>query len=120
MRRWGPVAIYVLLILVVSSVPSLRPPDSGPGLDKLAHVIEYGILGFLLRRAITVRGVVGWLLTIGIAAVVGAVDELYQSTVPGRLSSVNDWLADLVGAAIGGLAHTIFGIRRRNYSRVRE
>ena len=97
---------YVLLIFVVSSIPSLTAP--GPEFvpkDKIAHFVEYFILGALLFKGIgwTVSpsrvATFGFLVAVG--ASVGALDELYQSFVPGRMMSVYDWLADLVGVAAG-------------------
>jgi VanZ family protein len=32
---------------------------------------------------------------------VAAIDEIYQSFVPGRLMSASDWCADALGLAIG-------------------
>jgi VanZ family protein len=97
---------YVLLIFAVSSIPSLTAP--GPEFvpkDKIAHVAEYFILGVLLFKGIgwTVspsRGATfGFLLAVG--ASVGALDELYQSFVPGRMMSALDWCADVAGVALG-------------------
>lgn len=36
--------------------------------------------------------------------VMGAIDEIHQSFVPGRFSSIFDWFADLLGGVIGTLA----------------
>jgi VanZ family protein len=105
--RWGPVVLYTLLILAVSSIPRLNPPGAWVGSDKIAHGIEYAILGALVFRAVPVRGVGAFAAAFGIALGVGAIDELYQSTVPGRSTSLYDWLADgaggLIGAALGSL-----------------
>jgi VanZ family protein len=97
---------YVALIFVVSSIPSLTAP--GPEFlpkDKFAHVAEYFILGALLfknigwsvsrSRALTF----GFLLAVG--ASVGALDEIYQSFIPGRMMSIYDWAADAMGTALG-------------------
>jgi VanZ family protein len=105
-----------LLILAVSSVPRLSPPVSWTGADKLAHVAEYGVLGALLRRAARSRGRWSWLFAVGIAAAVGGLDEIYQSTVPGRFSSPYDWLADLAGALIGALLFSAI-MGHRHFSR---
>lgn len=105
-RRLLPVIFYVVLIFAVSSIPSLTAP--GPGFvpkDKIAHTIEYFVLGVLLFKA------VGWtvttsrvaafafLFTIGVS--IAAIDEIYQSFVPGRMMSVWDWCADALGVALG-------------------
>lgn len=93
--------VYASVILVVSSIPDLRSPGRWSGSDKLMHALEYAILGGLLRRAVLVRGARGWIVALALAAAIGAIDELYQATVPGRFCSRWDWIADLSGAAIG-------------------
>ena len=97
---------YVLLIFAVSSIPSLTAP--GPEFvpkDKIAHFVEYFILGVLLFKGIgwTVSpsraATFGFLVAVG--ASVGALDEIYQSFVPGRMMSILDWYADVAGVAAG-------------------
>ena len=108
-RYWLPVLAYVGLIFVVSAQPRLRPPVSFQNADKFAHVIEYGILGFLLVRARRgdgpTRDPLGdgmFALAIGLA--VGASDESFQAMVPGRESSVRDFLADGCGLVLAQIA----------------
>jgi VanZ family protein len=101
-RRWAPVVAYVVLVFAVSSVPRLRPPSPWVGADKAAHTIEYGVLGLLLRRALDGREHAG-LAAVVFAGVVGGLDEVYQTTVPGRFPSLLDWGADLAGGALGVL-----------------
>jgi VanZ family protein len=104
LRYWLPVVLYVCLIFFVSAQPYLRPPLHFNGADKVAHLIEYGILGALLGRAVSAswkasRTAVA-LFAICIGIVVGTCDELFQSTVPGRQSSGFDLMADAAGVAI--------------------
>jgi VanZ family protein len=98
--------LYIGLIFFVSSRPYLRPP--GPEFamkDKVAHLLEYGVLGVLLCRAVGIAlsrdRVVAVLALLAIVATLAACDEVFQSTIPGRVTDVRDWLADLTGAAIG-------------------
>src|SRR5262249_17594797 len=98
LRFWFPVLLYITLIFTISSVPNLRVPNF-PGLsDKLVHACEYGVLGFLMVRAL--RGttmatslpasLVAVLFGLGVALA----DELYQAYVPGRQSDPADFAAD--------------------------
>lgn len=101
-----PALIYVLIILVGSSIPTLAPPgpDSLPK-DKIAHFCEYLVLGALLFRS------AGWSISrerwitfaflVSVAASIAALDEVYQGFVPGRAMDVRDWLADVAGGAAG-------------------
>lgn len=97
----APVIAYALLIFILSSIPTLSPPDLGLDFeDKLAHAVEFGILGFLLWRSFlrlfqTTRTV--YMMTGLCGVVYGGLDEIHQYFVPGRYCSAWDFLADGVG-----------------------
>ena len=77
--------------------------------DKLAHLLEFALLGFLAARATgSARG--GFC----VAAVWGAVDEVHQAFVPLRSPGLDDWLADLVGAFLGAM---LGGLQMRQLQR---
>jgi VanZ family protein len=69
--------------------------------DKVVHFVEYAILGFLLFRVLFSSGKVSarWsgVLALCCAVALGAIDELYQS-LPGRNTSLYDWISDSLGA----------------------
>jgi VanZ family protein len=97
---WVPVLLWGGLIFVLSSIPDLA---TGLGLAdlvvrKIAHFIEYAVLGALLFRAVG-REPVAFVL----GALYAATDEIHQAFVPGRLGSPLDWLIDTAGAAAGVL-----------------
>lgn len=106
-RPWLLVsAMYVALIFFASSRPYLHAP--GPDFqfkDKLAHAVEYGLLGWLMAR--TARPTrqlhpaieVLWFVALG--AGIAGFDELFQGTVPGRMTDVTDWIADVIGLLLG-------------------
>lgn len=105
MRRWGvawgPAAIWAAFLFFLSSRQTL-PVDLSSGLDKVAHFGAYLVLGFLfahgaawLRLPFAVAIALGWIY--------GALDELHQTTVPGRDASVGDWVADALGTVAGVL-----------------
>jgi VanZ family protein len=98
--------LYVALIFFVSSRPYLRPP--GPEFqmkDKLAHSIEYGLLGFLLARALrpsrALPAVVEVLWFVALGAGIAGMDEIFQGSVAGRVTDITDWSADVIGLALG-------------------
>ena len=88
-------ALYMGLIFHLSSLPGGQVGIPAPW-DKLAHLAEYAVLGFLLGRG---SGRVS--LAFLVAALYGATDELHQAFVPGREASALDWLADAAGAFLG-------------------
>jgi VanZ family protein len=98
---WLPVIVWAGVIFAFSSIPSL---SSGLGgwdllLRKLAHLTEYAILGALLLRA-TRRP---W-LSLALAALYAASDEVHQHFVEGRHAAPLDVAIDMVGALAGVLA----------------
>ena len=114
-RYWLPALAYVTLIFLVSSRPYLRAPLRFQNADKLVHVLEYGGLGVLWARALgstsRFRGALrGGSMALMLGMVVGASDEVFQAGVPGRQSSVFDFLADTLGLALAVLIY--LGARR--------
>ena len=101
-----------MLVLTSVPVPS-TPVDDVRGIDKLVHVVLYGVLGFLVTRAAWERprawqpvaaafvGVLAW----------AALDEWHQSWIPGRSSDFLDLAADALGA-FAGTAVAALGLSR--------
>ena len=111
LRTWVLVAAYLALIFGVSSIPQSQLSHTYFKVsDKLAHLAEYAGFGLLLAVALrgTLRRSRRWVLMVAvvlIGAVVGALDEAYQTTVPGRERELLDWVADVAGVLLGvGLA----------------
>ena len=107
-RDWVPVLLYLTVIFVVSAQANLKVPIPFPNSDKVCHLLEYGGLGLLLARALRRGGPVGAAtggaaLILGI--ITGAADELFQRSVPGRVSSPYDWAADIAGLALAILIY---------------
>ena len=126
LRRWRKAAVaWAVVVFGVSSWPNPPgPPDalSGiPALDKITHLLLYGILGFLLYRATRWPGRLGFgigrILTIaGALAVFGTLDEIHQVWIPGRGMEGADLMADLTGGALGAAAAALAAARRRAIS----
>ena len=105
--RWVPLALWVAFIFVMSSITylpgdySVLPRHS----DKVVHFIEYLVLAILLYRGLNddgsgrIRVVMTALVLIGVG--IAGLDELYQSMVPGRDSSVADLAMDITGVVTG-------------------
>ena len=103
--NWGPAVLQMAAIFVLSSQPRL-PSLPGGLTGYTGHFIGYFILGVALVRGFahgrwagvtTKAAALAWLT----AAAYGFSDEFHQSFVPGRDSSVADWVADAGGAAAG-------------------
>ncbi|HEY8445296.1 MAG TPA: VanZ family protein, partial [Bacilli bacterium] len=85
---------------------------------KLAHIFEFFVLSILLLYLLLEfttfdKYKIGY--TFLIALLVAIIDEVIQSYVPGRGSSVIDVLIDSIGISIGiGLVIVIIYIKHRN------
>lgn len=123
MMRLLPAAVWLAMIHFVSSreaseLPSIRIDD------RIAHFVEYFILGILLMLALTaVRGLESrTFVKAGAAALIALalamLDEWHQSFVPGRDSSWKDVVFDLLGAATASLL--IAWLVERRYGGRRE
>lgn len=98
---------WAAVIFALSSLPAtdirLDLPNV-PGLDKVAHVVLFGILAALLAQALRGAGEVrSIVLAVVLASAYGVTDEWHQSSVPGRDADVYDWGADTIGAVLFGL-----------------
>lgn len=110
---WGPVVGYCALIFLVSAQSDLSlPAKAGSDSDKVAHVLEYGVLGILWARAVKVSWP-HWTFLLVLASIslftglYGVIDEWHQLSVPGRFSDWHDALADLCGGTLGGMRYLI-------------
>ena len=89
--------IIVMLTLTVAMLwPLEAPPPAPEGSDKLVHFIAFGALAFPLAR--TDR--FGLLPVFIAASAYGGAIELIQPSF-NRSADINDWVADVVGVALG-------------------
>jgi VanZ family protein len=113
-----PLILYLGLIFFVSSRPNLRPPGVNIFLmDKMIHFMEYFILGVLLfegiGRAMIQPKFGAFVFLLAVGSSIGALDEMFQSYIPGRNSSIYDFFADTMGVGAGlGIAY-LWSMRRR-------
>ncbi len=114
-KRWGPLALWIAVIFLASSVPDMPGGeyDFPEGTDKVVHFFEYFVLSLLLYRGIKDKAAGDRRLLLASIVVIGLVvaclDEFYQFFVPGRDSSIKDLAADLAGV----LAGVLLGLFRR-------
>ncbi len=103
-RIWS--YVYGGLILLLSSIPAhYLPREELFTIDKLFHVIEYFgfalLVGFAHIYSTRRRYRMKWIpYTLRIGILFPIFDELYQSLIPGRISSWLDVIADLSGVTL--------------------
>jgi hypothetical protein len=96
------------LLWLFERLPSFLPPD------KFIHAVVYAVLGAALRAPSRLPGVAAGCVAFGVATLWGALDELHQSFVPGRMMDAYDLLADACGATLGvTFAVLALALRRR-------
>jgi VanZ family protein len=116
---WVPLIAWFLVIHNLSAIPSDELPQIDiPFADKVFHAVEYFILGILLMRAFDkscfkVGLAKSAFLAIIISLCYGALDELYQRSVPGRACDMFDFAADAAGALAGILIYMMDTKERR-------
>ncbi len=110
-------ALWGGFLLVLTSWP--HPPSIAAGgfpVDKLTHFALYGVLAFLLDRAVRWKGRrrFAWTRVLTIAGTLtlwGALDEAHQEWIPGRRMDSDDLAADVAGAVTGSVLAGVFSGR---------
>mgnify|MGYP001158225126 FL=1 len=92
------IVFFTLLIILGSSITGNNIPSNYFfKSDKLLHVLEYFIFGYLLITSLYNKSMYPFYLTLFIGVTFALADEIYQSTVFGRFSSFYDVIADTIG-----------------------
>ena len=107
-RRLLPLLVFLaggywLAMFVLTHVPSVELPDINY-IDKVYHAAGYAVLAFALSGVFTLwRGYDQRMLLLVwiVVATYAAIDEYTQQFVLNRSSDKFDFLADIVGAALG-------------------
>ena len=103
-KYWLPVIAYMAFIFYLSSRPMHEEilPEIW-NIDKVAHFIEYWVLGFLWSRALKSKQEMpkATLIAFVITFLYAVSDEIHQYFVPNRDASVYDVIADGLGGWLG-------------------
>ena len=104
-----PAVVVAGGIWVLSSQSTLPKPKGILGFDKLQHALVWFVLALTFglwfpRASWHKRGRVVAAVTAAAASLYGVIDEVHQYFVPSRDCNVWDWIADTLGALLGGVA----------------
>ena len=84
-----------------SSIPGNSIPELYIfGMDKLLHVLEYFIFGYLLVNSVSDKTQYPVYLSFVLGICFSLIDETYQHTVVGRSTSSFDVIADAIGLTL--------------------
>jgi VanZ like family len=118
-KWWLPVIVWMIVIFIGSSI-GLLPRVGGKTTDgiahRVAHMIEFAVLGALTLRAVSKERSVtkrDMAIALVICVVYGASDEFHQRFTPGRSSEGLSVLFDVAGGLIGAWAYRWSTNRRR-------
>ncbi len=107
-RYWAPAIVWAGLIFMASSLPAPEGPSLWEHQDKIAHALVFGMLAFLLCRALQFSSGLSFkqaaLGALALTALYGALDEGHQAFIPSRSVEFLDWVADTTGALLCLLA----------------
>ncbi len=100
-----PAALYVVAVFIGGALRHGPPlPPTGPlPQDKVFHFLAFGMMLFIVLRALRfvfeelplVRQIV---IGVAVVSALGALLELVQAALPYRDAEVLDWVADTLGA----------------------
>jgi VanZ family protein len=112
-----PAFLYYVLIFILSSQAFGDIHFPGHGLDKVAHFIEFSLLGFFLSigyfNAFSLTCAVKSVLVFLTGLPLGILDEVHQRFVPGRTSALTDVMADGAGIIAGILVYLCLAKRKK-------
>jgi VanZ family protein len=108
LAAYAPALLWGAFVLWLGGRRDVPSPAIDLPLDKLAHFVLYGILGWLAARGqVRAGGRPAAPVVAAIAIACGVLDEIHQRTVPGRS-------AELADAAVDALAVVVaFAVVRR-------
>jgi VanZ family protein len=104
-RYYLPAVLWSFVILAFTSIPDLNPPLLGfTWQDKFEHFVAYAIFGAGILYGNLKDGKGKNLLGMAVfCSVFGILDEIHQHWIPGRSTDPYDWIADMLGALLGGI-----------------
>jgi VanZ family protein len=104
-----PALLYVVTVFVLGSLPQgPQLPSAIPFADKLAHLLGFAIMQWVLFRSVHFlwpEQPGSWKLwrAFVVASCLGALLELWQALLPSRSMELLDWVADTLGALLMAL-----------------
>ena len=99
-RAWR----YFLLVFVIVSLAIIQRFIYYPA--EKVHLLEYGILGWMIYQAVRVGGggvVAGYIWTMALVSIIGTADELVQAYLPMRVFDFRDIVINFHSGILGAV-----------------
>jgi len=103
-RYWLPPVLYAAFIFFLSSIPGRKYLYPFSSADKVLHLVEYTVLGYLITRAFGYNSSGKkrlFIRSFAVCLLYGLSDEFHQWFVPYRVVSFMDMLANVTGSLLG-------------------
>ncbi len=100
---YAAIACWVIIV-VLSLLPGTARPHTGAS-GRLEHMAAYAGTAFLSQ--LSLPRLQGWRL-LALATTLAAAGEIAQIWIPGRASSLLDWVASSCGAGLGYACALVF------------
>ena len=107
-RLWAPVLMMTGISILSGTAGVSAGPFSFVGIDKLAHLLVFGLLSVAWVRVLppaVFRPVLRLLLAVLATTLFGLLDELHQLGNPLRTFEWADLAADFLGSVLGAVAY---------------
>ncbi len=109
-----PLIVYWVILFVFTTIPVDTMPKLFDVQDKLEHFLAYFVLSTLLFLSLHFQNQYKFIkknvvaVTIICIMLYGAIDELHQILIPGRMADIFDWIADFMGGSLGIIFTSLF------------
>jgi VanZ family protein len=114
LAAYAPALVWCAFVLWLGGRRDVPSPEIDLPLDKLAHFVLYGILGWLAARGQVRAGWPAAPIVAAIAIACGVLDEIHQRTVPGRSPELADAAVDALAVVVA------FALVRRRAGRGKD
>jgi VanZ family protein len=106
--------IWLLIVLFLSIIP-VKGPQTDLPMDKIIHIIVYGITAYIFIRNLRIRMpfLKSIFLSVILASSYGLAMELLQYALPWRQFSLSDEAANISGALFFGILYAVKNYRRK-------
>lgn len=112
LRAYLPVFIWALIILALSISPGIQLPETGISTDKVGHLAAYGLLNWLVLRALKRTGMLSskaiWAAIILVSAYGVLLEFVQWAFFPYRFFELWDMIANITGAVLSYFAFNLF------------
>jgi len=110
-KETRPWRYFLMIFVIVSATVMLR---FIPYPAEKVHLVEYGVLGWMVYRAALIGGggiVSGFFWTMALALTIGTADEIVQSFLPMRVFDFRDIVINFHSGILGAVVYTVFSQR---------